>query len=293
MSPESLVLRGLSKTYPNGVHALKSVSLTIPAGLFGLLGPNGAGKSTLMRILATLQEADSGSACLGPLDLISRPDDARKVLGYLPQDFGFDPQSTPVSMLDLFATLKGITQKGERRAAVDGLLARVNLWDVRRRRLGEFSSGMRQRLGIAVALLGEPKLVIVDEPTAGLDPAERRRFHNLLAELGEEVVVILSTHIVEDVRDLCSEMAVIDKGEILLAGSPSALTRDMEGRVWRKGVARADLSTVRSAHEVIDERLFAGQVVLRVFSPERPDPSFQPADPTIEDVYFHRVGLRL
>jgi ABC-2 type transport system ATP-binding protein len=293
MSAEPLVIQGLSKTYPNGVQALRNVSLTIPTGMFGLLGPNGAGKSTLMRILATLQEADTGLARLGPLDLLARPDEARKVLGYLPQDFGFDPHSTPVSMLDLFATLKGIADRRERRRMVDGLLARVNLWDVRKRRLGEFSGGMRQRFGIAVALLGNPQLVIVDEPTAGLDPAERRRFHNLLAELGEDVVVILSTHIVEDVRDLCAEMAVIDKGEILLAGSPSALTREMEGYVWRKSVARADLPTVRATYEVIDERLFAGQAVLRVYSPERPDASFQPADVTIEDVYFRRVGLGL
>jgi ABC-2 type transport system ATP-binding protein len=291
MSDEPLVIQGLSKTYANGVQALKNVSLTIRTGLFGLLGPNGAGKSTLMRILATLQEADTGVARLGHVDLLSRPDEARKVLGYLPQDFGFDPQSTPVSMLDLFATLKGIADSRERRRVVDGLLAQVNLWDVRKRRLGEFSGGMRQRFGIAVALLGNPKLVIVDEPTAGLDPAERRRFHNLLAELGEEVVVILSTHIVEDVRDLCTEMAVIDKGVILLAGSPAALTREMEGQVWRKSVARADLPTVRARYEVIDERLFAGQAVLRVYSQERPDASFQAADVTIEDVYFRRVGL--
>ena len=291
MSAEPLVIQGLSKTYANGVQALKNVSLTIRTGLFGLLGPNGAGKSTLMRILATLQGADTGVARLGDLDLLSRPDEARKVLGYLPQDFGFDPQSTPVSMLDLFATLKGIADSRERRRVVDGLLTQVNLWDVRKRRLGEFSGGMRQRLGIAVALLGNPKLVIVDEPTAGLDPAERRRFHNLLAELGEEVVVILSTHIVEDVRDLCTEMAVIDKGVILLAGSPAALTRGMEGQVWRKSVARADLPAVRATYEVIDERLFAGQAVLRVYSQERPDASFQPADVTIEDVYFRRIGL--
>ena len=291
MSVETLVIRGLSKRYPSGVQALRDVSLTIRTGMFGLLGPNGAGKTTLMRILATLQEADSGSARLGDLDLLARPDEVRKLLGYLPQDFGFDPRATPLSTLDLFATLKGIGDKNERRCVVEGMLARVNLQDARGRRLGEFSGGMRQRLGIAIALLGDPRLVIVDEPTAGLDPAERRRFHNLLAELGQEVVVILSTHIVEDVRDLCTEVAVIDKGEILLAGSPGELTRELAGRVWRKMAARADLPPLRAAYQVIDERWHAGQTVLRVYSEERPDDSFQPADATIEDVYFRRVGL--
>jgi len=289
MSAQALVIDRLSKRYANGVQALKNVSLTIPAGMFGLLGPNGAGKSTLMRILATLQDADGGSARLGALDVLAQKRELRRVLGYLPQDFGFDPRATPLSLLRLFAVLKGIDDPDQRRKSVDELLARVNLWDVRTRRFAELSGGMRQRFGIAVALLGAPKLLIVDEPTAGLDPAERRRFHNLLAEVAEEVVVILSTHIVEDVSDLCTHVALIDKGEIVSAGSPAELTGEMNGRVWSKNVARAELPALRAAYDVIDERLFGGEVVLRVFSAERPDASFEPAEPTLEDVYFHRV----
>jgi ABC-type multidrug transport system ATPase subunit len=282
MPAPTLVLDRLSKRYANGVQALKNVSLTIPAGMFGLLGPNGAGKSTLMRILATLQDADGGSARLGELDVAAQKADLRKVLGYLPQDFGFDPRATPLSLIRLFATLKG-------RGNEDELLARVNLWDVRKRRFSELSGGMRQRFGIAVALLGAPKLLIVDEPTTGLDPAERRRFLNLLAEAAEQAVVVLSTHIVEDVSELCSQIALIDKGEIVLAGSPAELTRELDGRVWKKRVARADVAAQRAAHDVIDERLFRGDVVLRVHSESRPDASFEAAAPTIEDVYFHRV----
>ena len=289
MSAPMLVIDGLSKRYANGVQALKNVSLTIPAGMFGLLGPNGAGKSTLMRILATLQDADGGSARLGDLDVLTRKGEVRKVLGYLPQDFGFDPRSTPLSQLGLFAILKGMADPEERRGIVEGLLARVNLWEVRKRRFAELSGGMRQRFGIAAALLGAPKLLIVDEPTAGLDPAERRRFLNLLAEVAEEAVVVLSTHIVEDVSDLCAHVALIDKGQIVLAGSPEELTRQMEGEVWRKRVTRAELPGERAAHDVIDERLFRGDVIVRVHSRNRPDPSFEPATPTIEDVYFHRV----
>jgi len=289
MPAPMLVLDGLSKRYANGVQALKNVSLTIPAGMFGLLGPNGAGKSTLMRILATLQDADGGSARLGDLDVLAQKGEVRKVLGYLPQDFGFDPRATPRALLDLFAILKGLADRTERRAIVDGLLSRVNLWEVRTRRFAELSGGMRQRFGIAVALLGAPALLIVDEPTAGLDPAERRRFHNLLSEVAEQVVVILSTHIVEDVNDLCRQVALIDKGEIVLAGSPAELTRQMEGRVWWKRVARTELPAQRAAHDVIDERLFGGEVMLRVHSESRPEASFEPASPTLEDVYFHRV----
>jgi ABC-2 type transport system ATP-binding protein len=289
MPTPTLVIDRLSKRYANGVQALKNVSLTIPAGMFGLLGPNGAGKSTLMRILATLQDADGGSARLGDVDVLTQKGEVRKVLGYLPQDFGFDPRATPLSLLGLFAILKGMSDPNERSGSVDSLLARVNLWEVRKRRFAELSGGMRQRFGIAVALLGAPKLLIVDEPTAGLDPAERRRFHNLLAEVAEQVVVILSTHIVEDVSELCEQVALIDRGEIVLAGSPAELTRQMEGRVWRKRVARSDLPAQRASHDVIDERLSGGDVVFRVHSPSRPDASFEPASPTIEDVYFHRV----
>jgi ABC-2 type transport system ATP-binding protein len=288
MAP-ALHIDGLSKRYSNGVQALKNISLTIPAGMFGLLGPNGAGKSTLMRILATLLVADGGSARLGDLDVLAQQADVRKVLGYLPQDFGFDPRARPESHLDLFAILKGMREPHERRRVVDDLLARVNLWDVRRRRFAELSGGMRQRFGIAVALLGKPRLVIVDEPTAGLDPAERRRFLNLLAEVADEAVVVLSTHIVEDVSDLCGHVALIDKGEIVLAGSPEELTRELEGRLWRKRVRREDLPGERAVHDVIDERLVRDGVILRVHSPSRPDPSFELANPTIEDVYFHRV----
>ena len=289
MSTSKLVIDRLSKRYANGVQALQNVSLTIPAGMFGLLGPNGAGKSTLMRILATLQDADGGSARLGDIDVLEQKSEVRKVLGYLPQDFGFDPRATPLSLLGLFAILKGMADQEERRRVVDRLLQRMNLWEVRKRRFAELSGGMRQRFGIAVALLGAPKLLIVDEPTAGLDPAERRRFHNLLAEVAEEVVVILSTHIVEDVSDLCAHVALIAKGEIVVNGSPAELTREMEGRVWRKRVARAELPAQRAAHDVIDERLAGGEVVLRVHSRSRPDASFEPANPTLEDVYFHHV----
>lgn len=284
-----LVIDRLSKRYANGVQALKGVSLSIPAGMFGLLGPNGAGKSTLMRILATLQDADGGSVRLGDLDVLAQKSEVRKVLGYLPQDFGFDPRATPLALLDLFAILKGIRAAETRRLAVEGLLARVNLWEVRKRRFSELSGGMRQRFGIAVALLGAPELLIVDEPTAGLDPAERRRFHNLLAEVSEEVVVILSTHIVEDVRDLCARVALINRGEIVLAGSPAELTAEMNGRVWSKRVSRAQLVAERAAHDVIDERVYEHDILVRVFSERRPDASFEPASATIEDVYFHRV----
>jgi ABC-type multidrug transport system ATPase subunit len=284
-----LVIERLSKRYANGVQALKGVSLSIPAGMFGLLGPNGAGKSTLMRILATLQDADGGSVRLGDLDVLAQRSETRKILGYLPQDFGFDPRATPLSLLDLFAILKGMESSDDRRRAVDALLARVNLWEVRKRRFSEMSGGMRQRFGIAVALLGAPELLIVDEPTAGLDPAERRRFHNLLAEVAEQAVVILSTHIVEDVRDLCGRVALIDEGEIVLAGSPAELTRELSGQVWAKRVARADLAAQRAMHDVIAERIFESDVIIRVHGEGRPDASFEPVVPTIEDVYFHHV----
>jgi len=284
-----LIIDRLSKRYANGVQALKSVSLSIPSGMFGLLGPNGAGKSTLMRILATLQDADGGSVRLGDLDELAQRTEARKILGYLPQDFGFDPRATPLSLLDLFAILKGMEDSDDRRRAVDAMLARVNLWEVRKRRFSEMSGGMRQRFGIAVALLGAPELLIVDEPTAGLDPAERRRFHNLLAEVAEEAVVILSTHIVEDVRDLCGRVALIDAGEIVRAGSPAELTRELSGQVWAKRVARAELSARRAMHDVIAERIFESDVIIRVHSESQPDASFEPAAPTIEDVYFHHV----
>jgi ABC-type multidrug transport system ATPase subunit len=241
-----LRIRDLAKTYPNGVHALRGVTLTIPPGMFGLLGPNGAGKSTLMRTLATLQEPDAGTVTLGEIDVLREADRLRQTLGYLPQEFGVHPRATAEELLTHFAVLKGITHRGERRTAVERLLRQVNLWDARRKRLGGYSGGMRQRFGVAVALLGDPSLLIVDEPTAGLDPAERVRFLNLLSELGERAVVILSTHIVEDVSELCTRMAIINGGRILLEGEPLGAVAALRGRVWRRVVDRDALPADRA-----------------------------------------------
>ncbi|HET8797451.1 MAG TPA: ABC transporter ATP-binding protein [Thermoanaerobaculia bacterium] len=283
----SLTLRieGLSKTYPNGVKALQDVNLTIPTGMFGLLGPNGAGKSTLMRTIATLQEADSGSIRLGDLDVLRQKDAVRRVLGYLPQEFGVYPRITAEALLDHFAILKGIHHRGERREIVAALLHRVNLHDVRKQNLGTYSGGMRQRFGIAQALLGNPKLIIVDEPTAGLDPGERVRFHNLLAEIGENVIVILSTHIVEDVSDLCRNMAIISHGRVLAEGDPADALRKMEGKIWRRTIARGELAAVQSEHAVISTRLAAGETIVHVFSETQPA-GFSPVTASLEDVYF-------
>ncbi|MDQ6648128.1 MAG: ABC transporter ATP-binding protein, partial [Pseudomonadota bacterium] len=236
-----LTIRDLSKTYANGVRALRSVSLDIPNGMFGLLGPNGAGKSSLMRTIATLQDPDEGTITLGEMDLRADKQATRRLLGYLPQEFGVYPKVSAEAMLDHFAVLKGVTVKSERRELVESLLRQVNLWDVRKRKLGTYSGGMRQRFGIAQALIGDPRLVIVDEPTAGLDPEERNRFLNLLAEIGERVVVILSTHIVEDVTDLCSRMAIIGQGQVLLCGEPAEAIRSLDGRVWRRSIHKAEL----------------------------------------------------
>jgi ABC-2 type transport system ATP-binding protein len=281
-----LQIDGLSKTYPNGVRALDGVTLTIPTGMFGLLGPNGAGKSTLMRTLATLQEADAGSARLGDLDVLRQKDDVRKLLGYLPQEFGVYPKVTAETMLNHFAVLKGITERRARKEAVDALLHRVNLYDVRKQKLGTFSGGMRQRFGIAQALLGDPNLIIVDEPTAGLDPGERVRFHNLLAEIGENVVVILSTHIVEDVSDLCSRMAIISHGRVLMSGEPSEAIRALEGKIWRRSVPRNELDAVQKNYPVISTRLSAGKTFVHVFSDGNPGEGFEGVDGSLEDVYF-------
>jgi ABC-type multidrug transport system ATPase subunit len=283
----SLTLRieGLSKTYPNGVKALQNVDLTIPTGMFGLLGPNGAGKSTLMRTIATLQEADGGSIRLGDIDVLRQKDAVRRVLGYLPQEFGVYPRISAEGMLDHFAILKGIHKRGERREIVDALLRRVNLHDVRRQNLGTFSGGMRQRFGIAQALLGNPQLIIVDEPTAGLDPGERVRFHNLLAEIGENVIVILSTHIVEDVSDLCSQMAIISHGRVLAVGDPADAMRNVDGKIWRRTVAKGELAAIQSEHAVISTRLVAGQTVVHVYSETAPA-GFTPVTASLEDVYF-------
>src|ERR1043166_9688479 len=281
-----LRIEHLSKTYGNGTRALNDVSLTIPRGMFGLLGPNGAGKSTLMRILATMQEADSGSARLGDIDVLRDKDSVRRTLGYLPQEFGLYPKVTAENLLDHFAVLKGITDRDERRRIVDALFEQTNLQGARRQQLGAYSGGMRQRFGIAVALLGKPGLIIVDEPTAGLDPAERVRFLNLLAELGENAVVILSTHIVDDVSDLCSRMAIIDRGEIRLEAEPASAIADLNDKIWQRAVDRAELAEFQRTHSVVSTKLAGGKTVVRIFAESPPSPEFEPATATLEDVYF-------
>ncbi len=295
MTPELRIDR-LSKTYPNGVQALRDVSLTIPTGMFGLLGPNGAGKSTLMRTIATLLEADSGSIVLdnldglGGMDVLRQKDDVRRVLGYLPQEFGVYPRVSAEGMLEHFATLKGINDRRLRKDTVAALLQQVNLYDVRKQNLGTFSGGMRQRFGIAQALLGNPQLIIVDEPTAGLDPGERVRFHNLLAEIGENVIVILSTHIVEDVSDLCSRMAIISHGRVLVEGEPSQRIANVEGKIWRRVIDKGELPLLQNDHAVISTRLAAGKTVVHVFSEERPV-GFEAVNPSLEDVYFSTLHI--
>ena len=289
-----LNIESVSKTYSNGVQALKDVTLTIPAGMYGLLGPNGAGKSTLMRILATLQEADGGSVTLGdgsqgsgrPIDVLRDKDAVRRTLGYLPQEFGVYPKVSAEELLDHFALLKGIAERRARKEVVEALLRQVNLWEVRKQKLGGYSGGMRQRVGVAVALLGNPKLMIVDEPTAGLDPAERVRFLNLLSEIGEQAVVILSTHIVEDVAELCSRMAIIDKGQILLEAEPAAAIAALRGRVWTRAVARADLPALERRHKVICTKLLGGRTVVHVYAESSPGPEYERVEPGLEDVYF-------
>jgi ABC-type multidrug transport system ATPase subunit len=284
-----LTIRNLSKTYSNGVQALKDVSLDVPNGMFGLLGPNGAGKSTLMRTIATLQDADSGSIRLNDLDVLADKPAARRVLGYLPQEFGVYPKVSAEAMLDHFAVLKGVVARGERKALVDALLHQVNLHKERKRKLGTFSGGMRQRFGIAQALIGNPQLIIVDEPTAGLDPEERNRFLNLLAEIGENVVVILSTHIVEDVTDLCPRMAIIGQGQVLLAGEPAQAMRALEGRVWRRTVSGAAVDEIKRTMTVLSTRLAGGKTIVHVLADARPDAHFEPVAPDLEDVYFGQL----
>jgi len=285
MTPE-LVIDNISKTYPGGVQALKGVSLRIPAGMFGLLGPNGAGKSTLMRTIATLQEPDAGSIVFGDIDVLKQKDAVRRTLGYLPQEFGLYPKVSALQLLDHFAVLKGILDRRARAEIVEAVMQRTNLWDVRKRKLGTFSGGMKQRFGIAQALLGNPRLMIVDEPTAGLDPAERLRFHNMLSEIGENVVVILSTHIVEDVSDLCSRMAIIAKGRVLVSGEPQSAIESLRGRVWKKIVPREQIAAYERDMAVISTHLVGGQTALHVLSPSRPDLSFQEVSVDLEDVYF-------
>jgi ABC-2 type transport system ATP-binding protein len=285
MTPD-LVIDNISKTYPNGVQALKGVSLRIPAGMFGLLGPNGAGKSTLMRTIATLQEPDSGSITLGDIDVLRQKDAVRRTLGYLPQEFGLYPRVSALELLDHFAVLKGILDRRARTELLESVMHRTNLWDVRKRRLGTFSGGMKQRFGIAQALLGSPRLMIVDEPTAGLDPAERLRFHNMLSEIGENVVVILSTHIVEDVSDLCSRMAIIAAGRVLVSGEPQSAIDSLRGRVWKKIVPRDQIANYEREMAVISTHLVAGRTALHVLAPTRPDASFEEVAVDLEDVYF-------
>lgn len=280
-----LIIRELSKTYANGVKALNKVSLQLEPGMFGLLGPNGAGKSSLMRTLATLQEPDEGTATLDEIDILRDKDTLRRVLGYLPQDFGVYPKMSPLAMLDHFAMLKGVVNKGERAELVDGLLHQVNLYDVRKKAIDTFSGGMKQRFGIAQALIGDPRLIIVDEPTAGLDPSERNRFHNLLCEIGENIVVILSTHIVDDVTDLCSNMAIMGGGEILLTGKPRDVIDQIQGRVWSRQIDRSELDSYKQNYRVILSHLREGQTVIHVISDDQPEGFVgQPAN--LEDVYF-------
>ncbi len=281
-----LRIEGLSKRYPGGVQALADVSLVVAPGMFGLLGPNGAGKSTLMRTIATLQDADSGSVRLGDIDVLRDRDAVRRMLGYLPQEFGVYPRVGAEELLDHFAVLKGVANGSERRAMVKGVLERTNLYDVRKKALGSFSGGMKQRFGIAQALLGRPRLVIVDEPTAGLDPEERVRFHNLLADIGEDVIVILSTHIVDDVSDLCRRMAILHQGRVLLSGEPARLIETLAGKVWQKTTEKHELAEHAARFRVISTRLYAGRTRIRVVGDERPDASFEPAVADLEDVYF-------
>jgi ABC-type multidrug transport system ATPase subunit len=286
MTLAPLRIRNLSKTYPGGVRAVNIEALDIPTGMFGLLGPNGAGKSTLMRTLATLQDADHGSVSLGDIDLLRQQDEVRRLLGYLPQEFGVYPRLTARQLLEHLAILKGVTSRGPRRDLIDGLLHQTNLYDVRHRRLGSFSGGMKQRFGIAQALIGDPKLIIVDEPTAGLDPTERNRFLNLLASVGREVIVILSTHIVEDVRELCSRMAIIDKGEVLLAGSPEAAINTFKGAIWKKSMDASELDDCRMRHRVVSTHLLGGRTEVRVHAAAPPDSGFAAAEADLRDVYF-------
>jgi ABC-2 type transport system ATP-binding protein len=288
-----LIIENLNKTYGNGVNALNGVSLTIPQGMFGLLGPNGAGKSTLMRTIATLQDATSGSIQLGGLDVLKDHNAVRRLLGYLPQEFGVYPRISAEVMLDHIARLKGIADRSERKQAVEALLQKVNLWDARKRGLGTYSGGMKQRFGIAQALLGNPKLLIVDEPTAGLDPAERNRFYNLLSEIGESTIVILSTHIVEDVQTLCKRFAIICGGEVMYVGTPHDAIHMMDGKVWAKSIPKQEVGVYREQYRVIATNLSEGMLYIRVASDEHPGNGFVAAKPTLEDVYFRAISEKM
>ena len=284
-----LTIQNLSKSYSNGVHALKNVSLDIPTGIFGLLGPNGAGKSTLMRILATLQEPDTGRINLDEIDVLRQKQEIKRLLGYLPQEFGFYPKDTAYQLLDHFALLKGIRERSARRKRVEELLKTANLWDERKQKLGTFSGGMKQRFGIAQALLGNPRLIIVDEPTAGLDPAERKRFHNLFSEIGENIIVILSTHIVEDVSDLCPRSAIIHEGHIVFEEATEKAINDLQGKIWEKEIFKNEDSHYRDRYSLLSTRLLAGKTLIRIFSTVPPENGFRPVPATMEDVYFFHL----
>jgi ABC-2 type transport system ATP-binding protein len=284
-----LEIQNLSKTYKNGVKALDNVSLTIPCGMYGLLGPNGAGKSTLMRTLATLQEPDSGSARMGDIDMLKQKDEVRKRLGYLPQEFGVYPRTSAQDMLSHIALLKGITRSKERKEVVNAMLQRCNLYSDRKKALTGFSGGMRQRFGIAQALIGNPQLLIADEPTAGLDPGERNRFYNLLSEIGEQVIVILSTHIVEDVMDLCKKMAIIHNGEVLYEGDPQAPISHLEGRIWKRSIEKSELADYEQRFRVVSNKLVSGRPLLHIYSEQPPGDGFAPSAPDLEDVFFSKI----
>jgi ABC-type multidrug transport system ATPase subunit len=288
-----LVIDNLRKQYSNGVKALGGVSLTVDSGMFGLLGPNGAGKSSLMRTIATLQDADSGSIHFDGIDVLRQKEEVRKILGYLPQDFGVYPKVSAHTMLHHIAALKGINSRGERADAVDALLHKVNLYEVRHKNLGTYSGGMRQRFGIAQALLGNPRLIIVDEPTAGLDPTERVRFHNLLSEIGENAVVILSTHIVEDVSHLCTQMAVICKGEVMLQGEPKKIIGGMEGKIWKKTIGKQDVKEHAILYKVISTSLLGGKTLIHVYSDDHPGDGFTPVEADLEDAYFQAISGKI
>jgi len=285
-----LTISNLTKTYPNGVTALKGISLQISTGMYGLVGPNGAGKSTLMRTLATLQEADAGSVRLDDLDVLREKDMVRRMLGYLPQEFGLYPKLSAIDMLTHIAVLKGISNRGQRKDLVVSLLRQTNLYDVRKKKLGTFSGGMKQRFGIAAALIGTPKLIIVDEPTAGLDPSERNRFLNLLSTIGQNVIVILSTHIIDDVRELCTRMAIIDKGEVLLESSPLDAIDEIAGKMWKKSIDASELAANSPGWQIVSSHLVSGKTQIRVYGDCAPDTTFTPTEATLEDVYFMKLN---
>lgn len=286
----NLKIKNISKTYSNGVEALKNISLEIGNGMFGLLGPNGAGKSTLMRTIASLQNADEGSIKIGEIDIFNDKHSLRKILGYLPQEFGVYPKVTAIELLDHMAIMKGITSSVDRKSEVEALLKKTNLWESRKQRLGTYSGGMKQRFGIAQALLGDPKLIIVDEPTAGLDPMERNRFHNLLSEIGENIIVILSTHIVDDVSDLCNDMAIILNGKLRLKGKPLELIKKINGMVWQGLVEKSDAEDVKNDERLISSRLYMGKVKIRLLSKDKPMEGFEITQPEIEDLYFSAIN---